>query len=384
MPWEEKTVELTRQEFIAKAIAAEMSFSQLCREYDITRRTGYKWLSRYLNGEPLSDKSKTPFNTPNKTSEDKEQLVLSVRESHPAWGPRKLHKVLENAGYIDIPAPSTIAAILKRNNLISPEESAKHTPYKRFEREKPNELWQVDFKGDFAMLDGNRCHPLTIIDDHSRYSLAIDAKPNHKAVGVSESFNRLFKEYGLPQAILCDNGSPWKDINNGFTPFEVFLMQLDILPIHGRIYHPQTQGKDERFNRTFKEELLKYKPIENLENAQLCFDSWRDEYNNERPHEALNLDVPAKHYTASKTKLPNAFKEPEYDTNASLGKVNGKGYVKVSDHWYFLSESFKGRYIRMQQTMDESITKLCYGNFQVAKINIRDMVFLSKKIYRLT
>lgn len=383
MPWEEKTVESIRQEFIDKAIADEISFSQLCREYSITRKTGYKWLKRYSNGESLSDKSKVPFHSPNKTSESQEQLVLSLRELHPAWGPRKLHKALENAGHTNLPAPSTIAAILKRKNLISPEESIKHMPYKRFEREKPNELWQLDFKGDFVMLDNKRCHPLTVLDDHSRYSLAIDAKPNHKAVGVLESFNRLFREYGLPEAILCDNGSPWKDINNGFTLFEVLLMQLNILPIHGRIYHPQTQGKEERFHRTFKEELLRYTTIENVQNAQLIFDKWRYEYNYERPHNALNLDVPAKHYTASKIKLPEVLKEPEYDTNAVLKKVNAKGAAKINDHWYYISECFIGRYLRVQQTKEESIIKLCYGNFQIAKINIRDMVVLSKKIYRL-
>lgn len=384
MPWEEKTVKSTRQEFITKALTDEVSFSQLCREYSITRRTGYKWLNRYLNGESLNNKSKAPFNSPNKTPESQEQLVLSARESHPAWGPRKLRKALENAGHTNLPAPSTIAAILKRNNFISPEESIKHKPYKRFEWAEPNELWQLDFKGDFAMLDGNRCHPLTVLDDHSRYSLAIDAKPNHKAIGVLESINRMFKEYGLPQAILCDNGSPWKDINNGFTPFEVLLMQLNILPIHGRIYHPQTQGKDERFNRTLKEELLRYSSIGNLKNAQSTFDTWRYEYNYERPHDALNLDVPAKHYTASKIKLPAILKGPEYDSNADVKKVTAQGYIKINNHPYFISESFIGRYLSVQQTKDEGIIKLCYGNFQIAKIDIRDMVILSKKIYRVT
>lgn len=384
MPWEEKTVKLTRQEFIARAIAAETSFSQLCRDFNITRKTGYKWLNRYLNGESLDDKSKAPFNSPNKTSEIKEQMVLSARESHPAWGPRKLHKVLENAGFSDIPAPSTIAAILKRNNLISPEESIKHTPYKRFEHKNPNDLWQLDFKGDFAMLDGNRCFPLTVLDDHSRYSLAIDAKSNQRALGVFDTFYRLFSEYGLPSAILCDNGVPWRDSNGGYTNFEILLMQLNILPIHGKPYHPQTQGKEERFHRTMKEELLKYKVINNIEDAQLTFDAWRHEYNHERPHNALNLDVPAKHYKPSKLKLPELIKEPEYDSNAVLRKVNYKGYISINKNRYYLSESFTGRYIQIKQTVEENIIKLCYGNFQIAKIDLRDKVFLSKRIYRLS
>jgi transposase InsO family protein len=384
MPWEEKTVMSTRQEFIARAISKELSFSQLCREYNITRNTGYKWLRRYLNGESLDNKSKIPFSSPNKTPECTEQLILSARDSHPAWGPRKLHKYLENAGHNNLPAPSTIAGILKRNNKISPEESIKHTPYKRFEYEKPNQLWQLDFKGDFAMMNGQRCYPLTVLDDHSRYSLAVDAKENLKSHGVFETFYRILKEYGLPDSILSDNGVPWKDNNNGYTPFEIFLMQLNILPIHGRIYHPQTQGKEERFHRTMKEELLKYKIIQNLEHAQQCFDSWRQEYNYERPHNALNLEVPAKRYRASKKTFPSIIKEPDYDTGVTLRKVNCKGYISINNHRYYLSESFIGRFIRILQTEDEYLVKLCYGNFEIAKIDIKEKVFLSRKIYRLT
>jgi transposase InsO family protein len=384
MPWKEKTIMSTRQEFIAKAISKEVSFSQLCREYNITRNTGYKWLNRYLNSESLDDRSKAPFNSPNKTPEYTEQLILSARDSHPAWGPRKLHKFLENAGHDNLPAPSTIAGILKRNDKISPEESIKHTPYKRFEYEKPNQLWQLDFKGDFAMLNGQRCYPLTVLDDHSRYSIAVDAKENQKSHGVFETFYRIFKEYGLPNAILSDNGVPWKDNKNGYTPFEIYLMQLNILPIHGRIYHPQTQGKEERFHRTMKEELLRYKVIKDLTHAQQCFDTWRQEYNNERPHNALNLDVPAKRYKESKNTLPSTIKDPDYDTGVTLRKVNCKGYISINKHRYYLSESFIGRFIRILHTEDESLIKLCYGNFEIAKIDIREKEFLSRKIYRLT
>jgi transposase InsO family protein len=384
MPWEEKTAMSTRREFIAKAISKEISFSQLCREYSITRNTGYKWLNRYLNGESLEDKSKVPFKSPNKTPENIEQLVLSARESHPAWGPRKIRRVLENAGHKELPAPSTVAAIFKRNNLISPEESINHTPYKRFEYEKPNQLWQTDFKGDFAMLNGQRCFPLTVLDDHSRYSLTIDAKDNQKAIGVFESFNRLFKQYGLPNALLCDNGVPWKDNKGGYTLFEIYLMQLDILPIHGKAYHPQTQGKEERFHRTMKDELLKYTVIADLSHAQQCFDAWRQEYNYERPHNALNLDVPAKRYKESNRLLPAIVKEPEYDTGSVTRKVNCKGYISISKHRYYLSESFIGRYIRLLHTEDESLLKLCYGNFEIAKINLKEHEILSRKIYRLS
>lgn len=383
MPWEEKTTMSNRKEFIVKAIAKEISFSQLCREYNITRKTGYKWLNRYLNGESLEDKSKAPFHSPNRTPEAMEQLILSFRESHPAWGPRKMHKVLENKGHENLPATSTIAAILKRNDMIPIEESLKHIPYKRFEYEKPNQLWQLDFKGDFFMLNKQRCYPLTVLDDHSRYSLAVDAKGNQKSDGVFETFNRIFKEYGLPNAILCDNGIPWKDNRNGYTPFEILLMRLNILPIHGRVYHPQTQGKEERFHRTMKAELLKYTAMKDLTHAQQCFDIWRQEYNHERPHDALNLEVPAKRYEESKIPFPDIIKDPDYDTGARLRKVNCKGFISIKNHRYYLSESFIGQFIRLLQDEDEHLIKLCYGNFEIAKIDLKEQTFITKKIYRL-
>jgi transposase InsO family protein len=242
MPWEEYTVEQNRLNFVLESIEKELSFSALCRKYNITRKTGQKWLDRYLNGEDLSNRSNTPFHMPNKTSTDIEMLILNARKSHDTWGSRKLKKYLENKGYSNLPAHSTISDILKRNNCISKSESLKHLPYTKFERDLPNELWQTDFKGDFLMSNGKRCFPLTVLDDNSRYSLCIDAKDNQKSEGVFGSFERLFKTYGLPNAILCDNGNPWGcSQRTGYTKFEVWLMKLDIQPIHGRILHPQTQ-----------------------------------------------------------------------------------------------------------------------------------------------
>lgn len=381
MPWEEKTVNQNRKEFVSKIISSEKSMSELCREFGISRPTGYKWLNRFMSGEKLNDKSHAPFHMPNKTPIDKEELILQARTRHPTWAARKLKRYLENEGHIELPAISTISNILKRNNCIEPEESIKHTPYKRFERAKPNELWQTDFKGDFAMLNSDRCYPLTVLDDHSRYSLCIDAKANQQAEGVFESFDRLFREHGLPEAILSDNGAPWCDSRNGYTPFELWLMQLDILPIHGRPMHPQTQGKDERFHRTMKQELLKWNVFLDLYNSQEMFDAWRYEYNYERPHEALGLDVPAKHYKESKIKLPEKLREPDYDANCRLRKVNCKGYISINNHRYYISETFISKYLELIDEENDCIS-LCYGKFKVAKISLTERLFVSRKIYR--
>ena len=300
MPWGNKTVEELRLEVVNKIIRQEDSIAAICREYNISRVTAYKWLKRYHNGEGFSDHSHAPKTAYNKTSDYQEQLILKTRDEHPAWGARKLHRYLEDKGYHALPAVSTVSDILKRNNRIDVEESPKHTAFKRFEMDAPNELWQMDFKGHFAMDNGERCHPLTILDDHSRFSLCVQAKANEQYEGVKNSLIQVFQEFGMPRTILCDNGRPWGDSANGYTPFEIWMMQLNILPIHGKPMHPQTQGKEERFHRTMKSELLKHTIMKDLEHAQKEFDMFRHSYNYERPHEALKLDTPSKHYKASK------------------------------------------------------------------------------------
>lgn len=381
MPWECKTLEHIRKEFVAKAIMKNDSLSSLCREYGISRPTAYKWIERYKNGDSLSDKSHEPFSKPFKTSPHQEELILVTRMNHPTWGARKLHRFLQNKGYENLPAVSTISDILKRNGFISKEASKAHTPYKRFEKEAPNMLWQMDFKGHFGMLNNERCHPLTVLDDHSRFSLCIDAKDNERWKSTKASIVRLFHEFGMPDAILCDNGKPWGDSANGYSLFDLWMMQLGVLPIHGKPLHPQTQGKEERFHRTLKADLLSKVPISDLIHAQKEFDSFRYCYNNERPHEALNLDVPAKHYRASKKKYTALAPEPEYDTGRILRKVNCKGYISINQHRYYLSETFIGKYLELVEESNDMVS-LHYGNFQIAKIDMDEQLFVSRRIYR--
>lgn len=378
MPWECKTVNKLREEFVAKVMLKEESMSSICRQYGISRTTGYKWVARYLDGETMQDKSHEPFNKPYKTNSDIEQMILSVRYDHPTWGARKIKRFLENKGQYDLPSVSTISNILKRCGCVCPEASVAHTPYKRFEMSRPNDMWQMDYKGHFAMVNGERCHPLTILDDHSRFSLCIDAGSNEQWIPTRESLVRVFREYGMPKAILCDNGSPWSDNTNGYTPFEIWMMQMDILPIHGRPIHPQTQGKDERFHRTLKEDLLSRTPIRDLEHAQKEFDKFRHCYNYERPHSALNLDVPAKHYSKSKVKYIEHSQEPIYDSGADLRKVNFKGYISICRHRYYLSESFIGKLLELRP-LEENRVALLYGNFRVAIIDLDEQLFISRR-----
>ncbi len=383
MPWEERTVSDQRAEFVARVIMGEESMSELCRTYGISRPTGYKWVERYRNGESLCDRSHAPFTRPFRTDPEMEKRILEVRNVHKTWGPRKIHRHLMDKGVADaLPAPSTIGDILKRHGQIDEVVSAQHTPWKRFERDAPNALWQMDYKGHFGLGNGQRCHGLTILDDHSRFSLCLDAKGNEQWEPTKASLIRVFEEFGIPDAILCDNGSPWSDNQSGYTPFEIWMMQMDVAPMHGRPLHPQTQGKDERFHRTLKEDLLLRKVLADLEEAQREFDAFRYCYNYERPHGALALDVPAKHYRPSKRPFVPAPKEPEYDSGKNLRKVNCKGYISIHRHRYYLSESFIGRYIELRETADD-MAVLAYGNFEIARIDLAAEKFKSRKIYRL-
>lgn len=378
MPWETKTVVKEREKFVAAVAAGKDTVSAICQEYKISRKTGYKWLRRAAEGQRLCDQSRCPNRQPSKTARDTEQLIISVREAHPAWGGKRIKSVLESAGVEGVPSAKTCSNILKRNGLISQDASLKHKAYQRFERETCNDLWQADFKGDFLLGDGTRCYPLDIIDDHSRY--CIKTEPKSAATGVKDSFIQAFLEFGLPNAVLTDNGAQFSGFRGGYTQFERFLMDLDILPIHGRIMHPQTQGKIERFHRTMKEELLRTTP-ENMEHAKKLFKEWQWEYNELRPHYALGMKTPGSVYTASNRTYaePKAY---EYDAGARLIKVNNWGYLRFGPIQLYLSETMKDTYLEIRPDEEDTFLVI-YRNFVIAKINAADRKLINRHIRKL-
>ena len=202
-----------REEFVLAVEAGNRTISELCREFGISRKTGYKWINRSALGQQLCDQSRCPHRQPSKTGRDTEELILEMRTAHPAWGGKKIKAVLESAGYIGIPSAKTCGNILRRYGLIDPAESQKHTAFQRFQRENCNDLWQIDFKGDFLLLDGSRCYPLDILDDHSRYCIQIS--PKNSASGVIDSVTLAFQDFGLPNSILSDNGSQFSGFRGG-------------------------------------------------------------------------------------------------------------------------------------------------------------------------
>ena len=265
MTWKTCNVIEIRESFVSDYLRGGLSFVELCRRHQISRVSGYKWIGRYLrDGESgLSDRSRRPLSSPRRSGMDLEARVVSIRQEHPAWGGRKIRKVLENEGFEGaLPAASTVSNILRRHGLLGLGTRQGSRPVERFERGEPNDLWQMDFKGWILLGDGRRCHPLTILDDHSRYSISLEACPGETESVVKPLLAKAFRRYGLPRQILCDHGNPWgrgpgSDRRRPGTPrLEVWLMRLGVEVIHGRVRHPQTQGKEERFHRTLKAEVL--------------------------------------------------------------------------------------------------------------------------------
>lgn len=344
MPWS-GAVEEQRAEFLRHFSAEGANKRQVCRDWGVSPKTAYKWLARYksLGREALADRSRRPRHSPRQTEPQLEAAVLQIRAQQPAWGARKIATLLRTQGRRDVPAPSTITRILERNALLrgaAPRPQAQG----RFEREHPNELWQMDFKGHFALKNGTRCHPLLLLDDHSRYCLGARACANEQGESVRAELERIFHAYGLPEAMLMDNGSPWgNDRVHVYTPLVAWLLRYDIRVLHGRPRHPQTQGKLERLNRTLDVELLQQKDgWEDLADTQPEMERWRTLYNHERPHEALQMQVPASRYRPSSRRMPQRVPPIEYEAGDLVRKVQQGGRISYGGREWKLPKAFRG------------------------------------------
>ena len=383
MPWKEQRLETMREEFVKRILSCEKSKRKLCEEYGISRPTGDKWIARYLAGESLRDLKKAPKTLPNKTDPEIEKIIVEYRKKYPAIGAVKLHRIMGNDNYTDLPSPRTFNEIFKRNGLITREASTAATHYQRFEKSYPNEMWQADFKGNFKMENGIRCHPLNIIDDYSRMNLCCEPLLSETFSEVKPHIERLFSTYGLPFSFLCDNGNPWgTSQSTGFTNFEVWLMELGVLTLHGRFIHPQTQGKEERFNGSFTRECLKYHKIKDQTDASKIFEEYRDFYNNIRPHMSLNLEVPSSRYTPSTRKYSSKISEWEYTDDLKVHKVKATGYITIRGQGYFLSEAFGNKEIAFRESSKGAhLINLYFRQFRIGQIDIEKRVFTFKRAY---
>jgi transposase InsO family protein len=352
MPWRECTRMSERRELVGLASVDEARVSQLSRSFGVSRKTVYKWLRRHAaeGGGGLADRSRRPHQSPGRTTAALESLVCQLRAQHPAWGGRKLHHRLIDLGLSGVPAPSTITGILRRNGLLSDARRLRRD-WQRFEAPEPNDLWQMDFKGHFA-TDQGRCHPLTVLDDHSRFSICLAACTNERAETVRGHLSHAFELYGLPRRMLMDNGSPWgSEWAHPHTHLTAWLIRRGVSVYHGRAYHPQTQGKDERFHRTLKLEVISARPVwSDLVQVQQDFDLWRDVYNLERPHEAVANRPPASRYRPSPRRLPSELGPIEYDPGCEVRRVQDKGRISFRGRVYVISKAFIGEPVALRET----------------------------------
>jgi len=370
MPWHEVSVVDQRREFVRLAMQSGANRRELCRRFGIHPDTGYKWLGRWQAEQGLADRSRRPHASPQQTDSAVEARVLAVRDAHPAWGARKIARCLDREG-ASSPAISTVHQILRRSGRIQAPLGGV-VAGQRFEMPAPNLLWQMDFKGWVRLGNDAQCHPLTVVDDHSRYDLCLQACADQRGDTVRERLEATFRHYGLPEAFFVDNGTPWGDPSGErWTRFELWLLKLGIKVIHSRPYHPQSRGKNERFHRTLNAEVFALRRFRDLAETQRAFDAWREVYNFERPHEALGQQVPASRYRPSPRSMPDHLAVPEYDSHEIVRTVPAtKAYISFKGRLWKVPQAFRGERLAIRPTSNDGKYGVFFAAHQVATIDL--------------
>lgn len=372
MPWKELSAMSLRLEFVTLATADEANVRELCRRYGISPQTAYKWIDRFRTSGPagLEERSRRPTRSPRRCKSSLEKRILMLRDAHPKWGARKLRARLLALGALSVPSASTITAVLKRHGRLNPGPDPAHRPFIRFEHDAPNRLWQMDFKGHFAVGEG-RCHPLTVLDDHSRFAVGLVACGDEQAETVQDVLTGLFRRYGLPERILCDNGPPWGHPEARYTALSVWLLKVGVGISHGRPRHPQTQGKDERFHRTLNAEVIQGRLFHGLNGCQRHFDRWREVYNHQRPHESLGLEVPARRYRTSERPFPEILPQWEYGPGDAVRKVQTNGSISFRGREYDLGQAFRGERVGVRPADQDGLFGVYFGVHRVAQLELK-------------
>jgi len=384
MSWKGVTVMDQRVRFISEYLKAYFPFTELCKQFEISRKTGYKWINRYeeFGPEGLIDQSKRPLNCPHQTGEEIIQDILRVRLKHPTWGPKKLLKIV-SARYSahDLPAISTTADILKRKGLILPGKGRlrrKHPGCPKTKTKAPNDIWTADYKGHFKMRNGLYCYPLTVCDMHSRYLLGCEA---HEAISLKSSkshFTRLFKEYGLPARIRTDNGVPFASSAIArLSALSVWWIKLGVYPEQIEPGKPQQNGKHERMHLTLKKEAT-IPPEKNFTAQQERFDRFRKEYNNDRPHEALDMKTPSAVYRSSDRKMPKNIRAYDYPLHFEVRRVSRNGGIRWKHLRVNVSQTLMEEYIGFEEIEDGIFNVYFYdlliGRFFEEINSIKDII----------
>lgn len=351
MPWKAFSMSESRAAFVALARSGAVPFAEACRSFGIARKTGYKWLARAAAepGGPLDDRPRTPRRSPGRTPADLERAILDARRAF-GWGGRKIRAYLAGLG-LDAPSARTVTAVLRRHGLIAPPAPAAAPP-QRFERGAANELWQLDFKGPLSFAR-RPFHLFDVLDDHSRFALACELVPDKAMATAWGVLWRLFGDVGLPEAVLCDNAFSARG-GPGLSWFDARLIRLGVRPAHGRPYHPQTQGKIERWHGTLEAEAFPRARRDDPAAFAADLRRWRVEvYNAVRPHEALGDRPPATRWRPSPRPRPAALPPVEYPPGAVLRKVMHKGEVSWRNCEVLVGAGIAGEWVRVEERAGE-------------------------------
>jgi transposase InsO family protein len=368
MPWKRMDVDEQRMQFVIRAAHGQERISALCREFAISRPTGYLWRRRYLETRSLSElreRSRRPHHSPGHTEACKEQRVVALRQQT-GWGAKKL-RVLLAEERIALPV-RTIHRILERHQLIG--EDGHGVAPERFERREPNELWQMDSKGKYPLADGE-CHALSILDDHSRYAVGVYALSALTAEQAYPCLVETFRSYGLPQALLMDRGSLWWSTANGWglTWLSVRLIEQGIRLLYGRVAHPQTQGKVERFHRTLGQAMRHRGVPQKFGEWPGALADFQASYNHRRPHEALGMQRPVERYRASLRNYQEQVRAWEYPAGSDVRRVNANGALSEAGRKWFVCEALANQYVRVERF--EGKLLVSYRNMYIREIDVQ-------------
>jgi len=374
MPWKETNAMNERVKFIGDYLKQEYSLTDLCRAYGISRTTAYKWVNRYQEQgvKGLEKRSRAPHHPAQTVATEVKQAVVTLRQRYPYFGPKKLRvKLVESEPAQHWPAPSTIGEILQEAGLVVSRRRKPHPcPSERplTALDAVNRVWSMDFQGDFPTGDGTRCFPLTVADACSRYLLGCQGLRETRGAGVRALLERWFREYGLPEVIRTDNGPPFASIGlGGLTPLSVWWIKLGILPERIEPGKPQQNGRHERLHRTLKA-VTANPPAATLREQQKRFDRFREEYNWERPHEALGQVPPGRWYHPSDRVYPGKLREWEYPAPMGVRRVKHHGDLSWSGRYWYLSEALVGEWVGLEE-IDNHRWQVCLGEIVLGELD---------------